>query len=195
MAINDWLGRRQAESLRHWPILEALASRAAAIDCIDGLILLGSFARGDPDELSDIDLIARASPGRFREAWGMRHELAGDALVTWESRANRDHQMRWFKWLTREVVKVECGIVDPTSERKELAEPFVVLLGDPSLADAFPRISYETVARRAEAVRKQQEDFDPDEMTDGERIDWKISELKNAVRDALRRERQGAHLV
>ncbi len=189
--MNGWPGRRKAEALRQWAVLQATISRAAEVGAIEGLIALGSFAKGDPDELSDLDLVAVAAPGRFQDAWATRHQLAGDVLVTWESRANPDFQLRWFKWLTRDVVKVECGIVDPTTGSKELAEPFTILLGNASLADRFPRISRATLEQRAALLREQQQVFDPDEMTAGERIDWKISELKHAVRDALRGERNG----
>jgi predicted nucleotidyltransferase len=190
--VNDWTGRHKAEASRQWPTLQATITRAAELDVIDGVIVIGSFAQGDSDELSDLDLIVVAAPGGFRDAWEVRRQLAGDVLVAWESRPDPDLQMRWFKWLTRDVVKVECGIVDAFSGGKELAEPFAVLLGDPSLADRFPRISRATVERRAALLAEQQQVFDPDEMTAGERIDWKLSEMKNAVRDALRGERDGA---
>jgi predicted nucleotidyltransferase len=167
-------------------VLEETILRAAAVDVIDGVIVIGSFADGEPDALSDLDLIAVTAPDRLDDAWAARRLLASDAIVTWESRASSDAQIRWFKWLTRDLVKVECGIATPGS--KELAPPFAVVLGPPSLADAFPRIDMATVKERAAQVRQQQRIFDPDDMTPGERVDWKLSELKNAVRDAQRDE-------
>jgi len=188
--MNDWPGRRKAETLRQWPVLQEIVRCAALVDPIDGVILLGSFADGEPDALSDLDLIAVTAPGRFDEAWAERRQLAGAPLVTWDSRANPDAQIRWFKWLTPDMVKVECGIAAPGS--KELAEPFAVLLGAPSLADAFPRIARATLDERAALLREQQQVFDLEEMTVGETIDWKLSEMKNAVRDALRSEQHDA---
>lgn len=159
--------------------------RASEIETLDGVIAIGSFARGDPDELSDIDLLAVVAPGAFETAWAQRHRLAGEPLVTWAPRAVPRPQLKWITWLTRDLVKVECGFVDPASRSKELAEPFAVLLGDPSLADRFPRISLAVVKERRALIEKQQRDFDRAEMTFGETIDWKLWELKHAVR-ALR---------
>jgi hypothetical protein len=132
------------------------------------------------------DLIAVTAPGRFGEVWGKRRRLAGDALITWESRSTADLDARWFKWLTRDIVKVECGVVDASAANMELAEPFAVLVGDASVTDRFPRISPSVLEQRHALLAEQQKVFDPDDMTDGERIDWKISEMKNTVRAALR---------
>ena len=187
--MNDWPGRRRAETLRQWPVLEETVDRVARLDAFQGVIALGSFADGDPDELSDVDLLAVAAPGRFEDAWASRRLLAGDVLATWESTTETGGELKWFKWLTRDLVKVECGVAAPGG--RELAEPVVVLLGEQSLADGFPRVDRATLLERAARLRKEQERFDPAEMTPGERIDWKLSELKNAVRDSLRGERRG----
>ena len=152
------------------------------LDAFDGVIALGSFAQGEPDELSDLDLLAVAAPGRFEDAWAARGQLTGDPLATWESIDDAGRPLRWFKWLTRDLVKVECGVAARGS--RELADPVVVLLGPSSLGDSFPRVDRTTLAERAERLRAEQELFDPEEMTPGERIDWKLSELKNAVRAA-----------
>ena len=124
--VNDWPGRRKAEVSRQWSVFQATIRRAAELDVIDGVIVLGSFAKGDPDELSDLDLMAVTAPGLFQDAWARRHQRASDALVTWEESGseNPTREIGWFKWLTRDVVKVECGIVDATSGSKDLAEPF-----------------------------------------------------------------------
>ena len=87
-------------------------------------------------------------------------------------------------------MKVECGIVAPGS--RDLSEPVVVLLGPSSLADAFPRIDPATMNERLERFRAQQQELDPEAMTPGERIDWKLSELKRAVRAARRGEPSAA---
>ena len=187
--VNDWPGRARAEGLRQWPALVETLDRVARLDVFDGVIALGSLADGGADELSDLDLLAVTAPGRFEDAWAVRRQLAGDVLAAWESRAEPDRRIAWFKWLTRDLVKVECGIAAPGS--RELAEPLAVLLGPPSLADRFPRIDRATVDARAARRRQEQEVFDSADMTAGERIDWKLSELKSAVREALRGERHG----
>jgi predicted nucleotidyltransferase len=183
--VNEWPGRRRAESSRQWPTLQGTVRRAEELEAVVGLIAIGSFAQGDPDELSDLDLLAVVESGRFREAWGERLRLADDPLVTWDGRVDPANEIRWFTWLTRDLVKVECGIVDPDSANRELAEPFAVLVGEPSLADRFVRIPLEVVEARVAELRERQRVFDPDEMTPGEKIGWKLSEFKNAVRDAL----------
>ena len=185
MGLNDWPGRAVAVSMRQWSTLEATAERAANVDALEGLILLGSFASGTPDELSDIDVIAVAAPGRFAEAWDTRDRLSQDALVAWDLRPTA--HIAGHNWLTRDFVKVDCTIIDPDSGSRELAEPIVVLVGSRSVADRFPRISLETVRERARKIADEQDQhvYDPDEMDVGELIDWKLSELKRAVRRAL----------
>jgi predicted nucleotidyltransferase len=170
--------------MRQWPTLEATAARAANVDALEGLLLLGSFASGTPDELSDIDLIAVVAAGRFDQAWDSRRRLSKDALVAWDLRPRVN--IGGHNWLTRDFVKVDCTIVDPDSGSRELAEPIVVLVGAESMADRFPRVSLETVRDRARKIAKEQEQqvFDPGQMDVGELIDWKLSELKRAVRRA-----------
>lgn len=42
------------------------------------------------------------------------------------------------KWITSDIVKVECGIVDPARVDAQLATPYAVIVGDPSIAARFP---------------------------------------------------------
>ncbi len=173
--------------MRQWPTVEATAERAAKLDALEGLILLGSFASGTADELSDVDVIAVAAAGRFAAAWNARHRLSEGSLLSWDHVLKPEYQ--GHNWLTHELVKVDCTVVDPDSGSKELAEPFVVLVGPDSVAERFPRISPEIVRERARKIDQEQrrQVVDPDEMDPGELIDWKISELKSAVRRALTR--------
>ena len=96
--------------------------------------------------------------------------------------------------MTPDFVKVDCTIVDPDSGSRDLAEPIVVLVGPDSVADRFARISLETVRERARKIADEQDQqvFDPDQMDVGELIDWKLSELKHAVRRAQGRQRDAA---
>jgi predicted nucleotidyltransferase len=153
--------------MRQRAVLDQIIARAAGVEPIDGLIVIGSFAGGEPDALSDLDLIAAATPGRLEEAWDARHRLAGDALVTWEPRSNEGRDVRWLNWLTHDLVKVACGFAAPGS--KELAMPFAVVLGPDSVGDALPRIDPEIVEERAARRREEQQVFDPDQMTPEER--------------------------
>ena len=188
MSLDDWPGRERAASLRQWPTLVALAAHVEEAEEFDGLIAVGSFAAGDPDELSDIDAVVVAARGGFGEAWAARRRLDVDALLSWDRLSG--HEVGCHTWLTRELVKVECVIVDPAGGSKGLADPCVVLVGEPSLVDRFPRIdATELAERRRRQMDEQRAPDDVDEVSYGELIDWKISELKNAVRRGLRETR------
>jgi len=165
------------ESARQWPAIESVARCADSMKRVDGIVLVGSFAAGSADELSDVDIWVVAAPGQLAVAWRNRHELAQEAFATWE-----DASRGSFKWLTRDVVKVDCTVLDPAEAMVELAEPSVVLVGEPTLVDRFARVAHEVVEQRAAARAERQRDFDPAAMTDGETVDWASSELKNALR-------------
>jgi predicted nucleotidyltransferase len=175
--------------LRQKIVLDGIVDRISGVDAIDGAILLGSFAAGQPDALSDLDLIVVAAPGRLDEAWDARYVIAGDVFVTWEPRPNEGHDIRWLNGLTHDLVKVECGIAAPGS--RELAEPFSVVAGQPSVADRFTRIDLSVIEARARQRDNEQQVFDPDEMTPEERLGWKLSEMKLAARAVLRRDADG----
>jgi len=188
VSLNEWPGREAVEAMRQWSALAALAERVAAVECLEGLVLLGSFASGTPDELSDIDVIAVSKPGLFRQAWDERHRLSEDALVSWDLDLGSKLNVRGHNWLTRDIIKIDSTILDPDSGSKELAAPYVVCVGPPEIANRFPHVPLEVVRerarRRAEAQNRMP--VDPDAIPYGELIDWKIAELKNAVRRALR---------
>ena len=175
------------QALRQRAVLDGIVERAADVEAIEGLIVIGSFAGGDPDALSDLDLVAVASADRLDEAWEARHRVAGDVFLTWEPHANVGRDVRWVNWLTHDLVKVEFGVAAPGS--RDLAEPFAVVLGPPSLADAFPRIGPETVRARAVERSAQQQVFDPNRLTPEQRLGWKLAEMKSAARAVLRGER------
>jgi hypothetical protein len=190
MSLEGWPGRERAATMRQWPALVALADRVAAADALEGLVLLGSFAAGTADELSDIDAIAVARRGLFPQAWEERRRLSQDALVSWDLSPRLD--ARGHNWLTRDLVKIDCTIVDPDSGGKDLAAPYVVCVGPPELADRFPRVPLAVVRERARRIAEEQSRLpvDPETMDDGELIDWKLSELKHAVRRARGAERR-----
>jgi glutamine synthetase len=106
---------------------------------LDGLMLLGSFAGGRADEISDVDLVAVVADGRFDDAWARRHELeTAGTLFRWDVRVDGDGDAASHKWITRDIVKVECGIVDATRSAMQLAEPYAVIAGDLSVPERFP---------------------------------------------------------
>jgi predicted nucleotidyltransferase len=153
-------------SLRQEDVLRGIVERASTIDAIDGVVLIGSFARGNPDPFSDLDLVVAASPGRLDDAWRGRRALAGDVLLLWDAPSDEGEEIRWANWLTHDLVKVECGIAAPGA--KELAEPFRLVGGQASVLDRFPALTAE------------------------ERLGWALAELKAAARELLRRGAQPA---
>jgi hypothetical protein len=109
---------------------------------LDGLLLLGSFAAGRADPISDVDLVAVIAEGRFDDAWARRRELeTAGTLCEWDARIDADGDAASHKWITGDIVKVECGFADATRSAMQLAPPYAVLVGDESVATRFLRSS------------------------------------------------------
>jgi hypothetical protein len=137
--VLDWPTRTHAERLRQWPLIVHAAERAAAIPELDGLLLLGSFAGGRADEISDVDLVAVVADGCFDAAWARRREIETDGtLFQWDVHVESDGDAASHKWITRDIVKVESGFADASRSAMKLAEPYAVLVGDSSVASRFP---------------------------------------------------------
>jgi hypothetical protein len=184
--MNMWPGRHRLEVTRQWPALVALVDRVEELDVFDGLVVVGSFAAGSPDELSDLDVVLVARSGEFERAWEVRHQLSRGALARWDLQPGSSSA--GHNWLTRDLVKIDATILDPDGGEKPLAAPFVVCVGQPEVAARFPTASIEDVRERARQVAAEQNSVaaDPGSMPYGELIDWKISEFKNAVRRGTR---------
>ena len=172
-------------TLRQEAVLRAIVERASLVESIDGVIVIGSFAAGRADALSDLDLVLAASPDRLDEAWEARRSIAGDVFLMWEPHPNHHSELRWVNWLTHDLVKVECGVAAPGS--KELAEPFLLVAGSPAVVERFPRVAPDVVVARAKWRNEEQQVFDPDALTPEERLGWKLAEMKAAARDLLHR--------
>jgi hypothetical protein len=137
--VNGWPTRAKAERLRQWPLIVHAAETAAATPQLDGLLLLGSFAAGRADPISDVDLIAVVAEGEFADAWARRREMeTAGTLFEWDVRDAADGDAASHKWLTQDIVKVECGFAAAGSSAMRLAEPYAVLVGDESVATRFP---------------------------------------------------------
>jgi predicted nucleotidyltransferase len=134
------VGRQEAESLRQWPILVELAAHVEAEPALDGLILIGSFAAGTADDLSDVDSVVVVAEGSFDAAWERRRLLdSSDALCAWDIRPDATRDVGGRKFITRDIVKIECLIATPSSGVR-LADPFAVVVGDDSLGERFRRV-------------------------------------------------------
>ncbi|HZD73233.1 MAG TPA: nucleotidyltransferase domain-containing protein [Actinomycetota bacterium] len=171
---SRWAHEGVARRARQWPTLERLIERVEASPLLEGMVLVGSFANGQVDPLSDLDLVVAVPQDGFEAAWAARGELyGGSALVAWDQRDPGFEQAGAHKWLTRDLVLVEC-LLSTVSSGVRLADPAVVIAGDPGLRDRFPRRSPIT---RAE-IRER-----PIEVHEIERA---YDELKRAARAALR---------
>jgi Nucleotidyltransferase domain len=92
-----------------------------------GLVLLGSFARGEADELSDVDFIAFVAEGEFERVWEQRHRLHPvDAWCWGYPRPPGDRDVAAHRWLTRDFVLFDGLIATPTGTR--VADPMHVLV-------------------------------------------------------------------
>jgi predicted nucleotidyltransferase len=126
-------------TLRQEAVLDRLRGRIEAEDALEGALLLGSFATGSADELSDVDVLVVVAERRFDEAWAVRGRLEGDeAIAAWDDLDPARAEIGGHKWLTHDLVLVECLLATPSSGVR-LAEPYSVLAGDASLPDRLAR--------------------------------------------------------
>jgi len=175
--IREWPHRAEAQRRRQWPALVHVAQRVAESPALDGLLLIGSFVSGAADDLSDVDLIVVVAEGRFAEAWRQRASLqTPDVLVAWDWPPDGG-EAAGHKWLTRELVLVECALWTPSAAVR-LADPFAVLVGEESLGDRF--------ARRHEISREELEEFAQERRDDGTmpEVERRYGDLVRAARAA-----------
>jgi hypothetical protein len=125
--------------LRQEVTLGRLAERIGAEPALAGALLLGSLATRTADDLSDVDVLVVVSDGRFDEAWAARAELEGnDAIIAWDDVDPLRAEIGAHKWLTHDLVLVECLLATLASGVR-LAEPYSVLVGDSSLPGHLER--------------------------------------------------------
>jgi hypothetical protein len=140
-----------------------------------GLVLLGSFARGEADELSDVDFIAFVAEGEFERAWEQRHRLHPvDAWCWGYPRPPGDRDVAAHRWLTRDFVLFDGLIATPTGTR--VADPMHVLVDREDLRRHL-------VIREPIASTEQTERGDQITLNEIERL---YGELKRALRRAGR---------
>jgi hypothetical protein len=129
-------GGTAGRPLRQLPTLAALLEHIAAAVSLDGAILLGSFAGGTPDAASDLDLIVCVGEGYFATAWQDRAAMRVTGAMVWWDQDLVSDRMGTHKWITDDLVLVECLLAAPASGVR-LATPHRVVVGDPALAERF----------------------------------------------------------
>jgi hypothetical protein len=103
-----------------------------------GVVLLGSFARGEADDFSDVDFIVFAAEGRFEEAWEQRHRLHRAVAASWDyPRPPGDRDVAGHRWLTTDFVLFDGLLATPSGTR--VADPLHVLVGDDGLSRQLAR--------------------------------------------------------
>jgi hypothetical protein len=127
----------QASNLpRQAATLAALLEHITASSPLDGAILLGSFAHGAPDPVSDLDLLVCVRDGHFATAWRQRTALRATGAIVWWDQHLIPDRIGAHKWVTNDLVMVECLLAAPDSGVR-LAPPYRVVAGDPGLAERF----------------------------------------------------------
>ncbi len=145
--INDWPGRNAAERLRQWAHVLELAE-AVTNDPFLGVVLLGSFARGEADDLSDVDFIVFAAEGEFEQAWEQRHGLHPLGATCWDyPRPPGDRDVAGHRWLTPDFVLFDGLIATPSGTR--VADPVHVLVGDDTFSRQLVKRTSITAEERA----------------------------------------------
>ena len=163
---------------RQKAVIEQLAERITTSPLLEGALLIGSFAHGAGDEVSDVDVIVVVSEGGFAEAWASRRSLeGGEAIAAWDDVDPEHAEIGGHKWLTVNLVLVECLFATPSSGVR-LTEPFVLLTGDPDLPDK--------VVRREPFTRAEVDDYAKDRVDAGRAhaIEAAYSEFARTVRSA-----------
>lgn len=150
--------------LRQWTHIGALAEAAFAPPFI-GAVLLGSFARGDADALSDVDFVVFAAEGSFAEAWESRHSLHAQDAYCWDyPRPPGDRDVAAHRWLTQDFVLFDGLLATPSGTR--IAEPVQILAGGEALAGQLVKRDPITAEEREQ--RKDEIELHPVERLYGE---------------------------
>jgi hypothetical protein len=174
VAINDWPGRSAAEGLRQWPRVVELAQAVRSPPFL-GVVLLGSLARGEADDLSDVDFIVFAAEGEFDVAWEQRHSLHPADASCWDyARPPGERDVAGHRWLTTDFVLFDGLIATPSGTR--VGNPMHVLVGDEALSNRL--------AKR-EPITAEEREQRKDELTLN-----KVEELYGQLKLALRAHRR-----
>ena len=126
----EWSGRDAAMRSRQWPTVERITAYVAEHPTVfAAAVLVGSFAAGRADALSDVDLIVLAPDGDFGAAWARRHDLhPGGVLAVWDQLREGMPEVAGHNWVTDELIVVETLFATPSSDFR-LANPYVLLAG------------------------------------------------------------------
>src|SRR5437667_3777758 len=117
--------KEHAQSLRQWPTLKQLISHLVQFQSeFTSALLVGSFAAGNADTVSDIDFILLAPDDKFDQIWKQRDGLHVTGSVSHYDEL-RENTLGAHKWLTPDIIFMEC-LIATLSSNFHLAEPYIV---------------------------------------------------------------------
>ena len=123
------------DSIRAWPYLLDVRKRSLLLPGHRATLVIGSFAAGTADDLSDIDLYVLIDDGAFTDAWDHRDSLRPHgALYWWDIRPDANREIGTHNWLTSDMVLVECALTTAKAQPR-LSEPYMVVEGDPAAVE------------------------------------------------------------
>jgi hypothetical protein len=150
--------------LRQWPHIRKLAEAAVTPPFI-GAVLLGSFARGEADDLSDVDFVVFVAEDSFAEAWKRRHSLHRDDAHCWDyARPPGNRDVAAHRWLTGDFVLFDGLLATPSGTR--IADPARVLAGGEALERQL--VKREPVTAGEQEERRNEIELHPVERLYGE---------------------------
>lgn len=161
---------------RHRRAMERIVAVAADQASVLGILVVGSFAGGAPDEVSDVDVLIVLAPGSFDSVWSARAAYSSRAIRTWDVEGSPG-PMGAHKWITGDLVLVECLFAEAGSGVR-LAQPFELVGGSAAAIDGLER--------RAPITRAE---VDAGTFV-GDSTEWLYDALKRSLRgqpDAARR--------
>ena len=106
------------------------------------VLVVGSFATGEADAMSDVDAFILVDTGTFPVAWDLRHDLHGESVVACWDTGLGEPGFGGHKWLTTDLTYFDCAIAEPQTVK--LAGPFLPAAGREDLVagitpDPVPR--------------------------------------------------------
>ncbi len=135
------------EQLRQWQTIDLLLSSVEMSIHWATVLVVGSFATGQADAMSDVDAFILVDTGTFPMAWNHRHELHGQSVIACWDTGLGEPGFGGHKWLTTDLVYFDCAIAEPQTVK--LAGPSLVAAGR---EDLFAGIASEPVPSKPDPV-------------------------------------------
>lgn len=120
------------DQLRQWRSICRLVESVEASTRWAALLVVGSFATGQADAMSDVDAFILVEPGTFSGGWDHRHELHGESIVACWDTSLGGAAFGGHKWLTSDLTYFDCAVAEPQAVK--VTGPFLLAAGQEELA-------------------------------------------------------------